>query len=101
MGILGTMTASAEIIATTIPVQILNIDFISHTSDVTVEIKDGGSSGTTVWKGFVDATDGIGDLFIPKNFSEKGGALSHGLYITITGITTVNYECIPRAVAGR
>jgi len=96
MGIIGSITGSTQVVAQGLKVNILNIDFISHTSDVTVTVVDGGSGGTTKWSGFIDATTGTGDDRFPKNFSEKGGSLNDGLYIGVSGTTTVNYEYDPQ-----
>jgi hypothetical protein len=85
------ITSSTQVIAQGTRGLVGSIDFFSHTSDVTVEILDGGSSGTTVWKMVLDATTAVADLPFDKTFPGDGITCKDGVYIKITGTTTVSY----------
>ena len=79
-----TLTASGTISAG--PARLAAVHYMGHSSTGTIEFKDGGASGTSVFSLQVKANDS-GDLTIP----EEGVKFNTDLYAVLTNITNAAF----------
>jgi hypothetical protein len=79
-----TLTASGDV--TTGPSRLVAVHYMGHNSTGTVEFKDGGASGVTVFSLQVKSSDS-GDLTIPA----EGVKFDNGIYVVMTNVTSAAF----------
>ena len=79
-----TLTASGDV--TTGPSRLVAVHYMGHTSTGSVEFKNGGASGSTVFSLHVKSNDS-GDLTIP----DEGVKFDDGIYAVLTNVTSAAF----------
>ena len=79
-----TLTASGTVVAR--PARLVAVHYMGHTSTGTVEFKDGGASGTSVFTLHVKSNDS-GDLSLPA----EGVKFNTDIYAVMTNVTSAAF----------